>query len=164
MYRHVLGILLSFAGLQAQDISGIWQGTLGESTDRLRLVVRIAKGHNQWTGTLSSIDPGPDWQARYPLSSVILQARSVSFKVGETGMFGAFQGTLNLGGTSILGAWIQGGYRQPITFDRPTKKTEWKDASVHSVRFVTVENGVRLEVLDWGGSGRPVLLLAGNGN
>jgi non-heme chloroperoxidase len=164
MYRYVLGILLSFAGLQAQDISGIWQGTLGEGTDRLRLVVRIAKGHNQWTGTLSSIDPGPDWQTRHPLSSVILQAGSVSFKVGETGMFGAFEGTLNPGGTSIRGDWIQGGYRQPITFDRPTKKTEWKDPSVHSVRFVTVENGVRLEVLDWGGSGRPVLLLAGNGN
>jgi pimeloyl-ACP methyl ester carboxylesterase len=29
--------------------------------------------------------------------------------------------------------------------------------------FVTVEPDVRLEVLDWGGSGRPVVLLAGNG-
>lgn len=29
--------------------------------------------------------------------------------------------------------------------------------------FVTVEHDVRLEVLDWGGSGRPVMLLAGNG-
>ena len=29
--------------------------------------------------------------------------------------------------------------------------------------FVTVEPGVRLEVIDWGGSGRPVVLLAGNG-
>jgi pimeloyl-ACP methyl ester carboxylesterase len=32
------------------------------------------------------------------------------------------------------------------------------------VRFVTVENNVRLEVLDWGGSGRPIVLLAGLGN
>jgi pimeloyl-ACP methyl ester carboxylesterase len=29
---------------------------------------------------------------------------------------------------------------------------------------VTVEKGVRLEVLDWGGSGRPLVLLAGGGN
>jgi pimeloyl-ACP methyl ester carboxylesterase len=29
--------------------------------------------------------------------------------------------------------------------------------------FVAVEHDVRLEVLDWGGSGRPVVLLAGNG-
>ncbi len=31
------------------------------------------------------------------------------------------------------------------------------------VRFVTVEPGVRLEVMDWGGTGRPVVLLAGLG-
>src|SRR2546429_3512843 len=40
----------------------------------------------------------------------------------------------------------------------------WHDPSHHRVQFVTVEDGVRLEVLDWGGSGRPVLLLAGSGN
>jgi non-heme chloroperoxidase len=40
----------------------------------------------------------------------------------------------------------------------------WKDPSPHTTRFVTVDNGVRLEVLDWGGSGRPMILLAGGGN
>jgi pimeloyl-ACP methyl ester carboxylesterase len=35
-------------------------------------------------------------------------------------------------------------------------------AVVHEgFRFVTVDNGVKLEVLDWGGSGRAVVLLAG---
>ncbi|HEX6879605.1 MAG TPA: alpha/beta hydrolase [Terriglobales bacterium] len=38
------------------------------------------------------------------------------------------------------------------------------DASPHTRRFVEVEKGVRLEVLDWGGSGRPIVLLAGSGN
>jgi len=42
--------------------------------------------------------------------------------------------------------------------------TVWKDRSSHTTRFVTVERGVRLEVLDWGGSGTPVILLAGGGN
>jgi non-heme chloroperoxidase len=32
------------------------------------------------------------------------------------------------------------------------------------VQFVTVEPDVRLEVLDWGGSGRPLIFLAGNGD
>jgi non-heme chloroperoxidase len=32
------------------------------------------------------------------------------------------------------------------------------------VQFVAVEPGVRLEVLDWGGSGRPLIFLAGAGN
>src|SRR5579863_79234 len=40
----------------------------------------------------------------------------------------------------------------------------WKDPSPHAVQFVTVDSNVRLEVLDWGGSGRPVVLLAGGGN
>jgi non-heme chloroperoxidase len=39
-----------------------------------------------------------------------------------------------------------------------------KRVSPHTVRFVTVEENVRLEVLDWGGVGRSVLLLAGGGN
>ena len=40
----------------------------------------------------------------------------------------------------------------------------WRDPSPHTVRFVAVEDNVRLEVLDWGGTGRPVVLLAGGGN
>src|SRR5438132_9606613 len=40
----------------------------------------------------------------------------------------------------------------------------WKDPSKHLVRFVTIEEGIQLEVLDWGGSGRAVVLLAGSGN
>jgi non-heme chloroperoxidase len=35
----------------------------------------------------------------------------------------------------------------------------WQDPSKHQVRFVTVDDGVRLEVLDWRGSGRPIVLL-----
>jgi non-heme chloroperoxidase len=38
------------------------------------------------------------------------------------------------------------------------------DRSPHKVQFVTVETNVRLEVLDWGGSGRSVVLLAGLGD
>ena len=36
--------------------------------------------------------------------------------------------------------------------------------SPHSVQFVPVEPGVRLEVLDWGGSGTPLIFLAGAGD
>src|SRR6185295_2993186 len=40
----------------------------------------------------------------------------------------------------------------------------WKDPLPHRVQFVRVEEAVQLEVLDWGGSGRPLVLLAGSGN
>lgn len=45
--------------------------------------------------------------------------------------------------------------QQPVT---------WKDPSRHIIRFVTVNKNVRLEVLDWGGSGTPLVLLAGGGD
>ena len=37
----------------------------------------------------------------------------------------------------------------------------WTDSSLHRIRFVPVAPGVRLEVLDWGGSGPPLVFLAG---
>ncbi len=37
------------------------------------------------------------------------------------------------------------------------------EAQLPRVSFISVEPDVKLEVLDWGGSGRPVVLLAGNG-
>jgi hypothetical protein len=35
------------------------------------------------------------------------------------------------------------------------------DRSSHSVKFIQVDKDVLLEVLDWGGSGQPLVLLAG---
>jgi non-heme chloroperoxidase len=49
-----------------------------------------------------------------------------------------------------------GGCAQERTLSHHPSKPE--------VRFVPVEDDVRLEVLDWGGSGRPIVLLAGSGN
>jgi non-heme chloroperoxidase len=37
--------------------------------------------------------------------------------------------------------------------------SSWRDPSPHRVQFVTVESSVRLEVLDWGGTGRPLLFV-----
>ena len=37
----------------------------------------------------------------------------------------------------------------------------WTDPSPHRVSFVTVASGVRLEVLDWGGAGPPLVFLSG---
>jgi non-heme chloroperoxidase len=44
------------------------------------------------------------------------------------------------------------------------KPTPWHDPSPHQIQSVTVDKHVKLEVLNWGGSGRPVVLLAGLGN
>jgi non-heme chloroperoxidase len=44
------------------------------------------------------------------------------------------------------------------------KRKTWRDPSPHTIRFVPVHANVMLEVLDWGGAGRPIVLLAGLGN
>ena len=41
---------------------------------------------------------------------------------------------------------------------------DWKDPSPHRSAMTQVEPGVELEVLDWGGRGKPVILLSGLGN
>jgi pimeloyl-ACP methyl ester carboxylesterase len=41
---------------------------------------------------------------------------------------------------------------------------EWRDPSPHRTRMVSAARDVTLEVLDWGGAGRPIVLLAGLGN
>jgi non-heme chloroperoxidase len=43
------------------------------------------------------------------------------------------------------------------------KTATWKDPSPHKTLTVKIEPNVELEVLDWGGSGRPIVLLAGLG-
>jgi len=44
------------------------------------------------------------------------------------------------------------------------KTSAQTDSTSHKVQFVTVEKGVQLEVLDWGGTGRPLIFLAGAGD
>jgi non-heme chloroperoxidase len=41
---------------------------------------------------------------------------------------------------------------------------QWTDTSPHKIKMVTVAPNVALETLDWGGAGRPIVLLAGLGN
>jgi hypothetical protein len=46
-----------------------------------------------------------------------------------------------------------------------TEESSWRrDRSSHHIQFITVESNLKPEVLDWGGSGRPLVLLAGGNN
>src|SRR5438876_11519574 len=42
--------------------------------------------------------------------------------------------------------------------------TPWVDPATHRIQLVRVDESVQLEVLDFGGTGRPIILLAGLGN
>lgn len=152
--------------LPAQDIAGDWQGTLKAGPQELRVVLAIDKSADgKWNGTFSSIDQSPDWGARTPIDSITLHGSNLKFAIAA--VRGTYEGKLSADGASIDGAWTQG-QPLPLEFRRATPKTAWKDPSPHTMQFVTADNTankpVNLEVLDWGGSGRPLVLLAGLGN
>lgn len=51
-----------------------------------------------------------------------------------------------------------------IGMTQTASSTIWHDPSPHQSLIVTVDRDVQLEVLDWGGTGRPLIFLAGLGN
>jgi non-heme chloroperoxidase len=145
------------ASLYAQDITGTWQGTVHRGQQDQRLVIRIAKPDASAYGAeLYSIDQSPD---PVPAESVVLTGSNL--KLGFSLIGFSYEGKLSPDGTSIEGSANQGG-AFPLELKRATKETAWQiDPSPHKAQFVTVDKDTKLEVLDWGGSGRRLVLLAG---
>jgi len=85
----------------------------------------------------------------------------VSFSLDEPDA--SYEGEVSSDGNSIAGTWKQGP-PQKLEFARATKEAEWRDQSPHKIQFITVDNDVKLELLDWGGTGRPLVPLSGLGN
>lgn len=162
-FNRVVALMALTASLAcAQDISGDWQGTLKAGAQELRILLQIAKSDNGgWRVTMVSIDQTPDRGAGIPITSFSLDGSNIRFAIPV--IRGSYDGKLSANGKSIAGTWTQG-QSLPLEFRRATKETVWLDPSPHRTQFIKVENNVRLEVLDWGGSGRPLVLLAGLGN
>lgn len=146
----------------AQDVSGDWQGTLKAGAQEIRIVLQIAKSSSGgWAATMLSIDQSADRGAGTPITSFSLDGSNIRFSIDAVRL--SYVGNLSADGTSISGTLKQGP-PLPLEFRRATKETAWLDPSPHRVEFVSVENNIKLEVLDWGGTGRPLVLLAGLGN
>ncbi|MBV9267611.1 MAG: alpha/beta hydrolase [Acidobacteriaceae bacterium] len=152
--------MLAVCSVNAQDISGDWQGTLKAGPKQLRLILNMVHDHEgNWKATLFSIDQQPDG---VPVDSVAIQDSTLKFAVSA--VRGSYEGKISADRNSITGKWTQG-LSLPLDFERATKETAWpRDPSPHTVHFISVDKDVKLEVLDWGGSGRPVVLLTGLGN
>jgi pimeloyl-ACP methyl ester carboxylesterase len=89
----------------------------------------------------------------------------MAIKVTVDSRAGVYEGTLSPDKQAMEGTWTTGGVTTSLAFHRVTKRNAWKvDSSPHTVRFITVDHDVSLEVLDWGGKGQPVVLLTGLGN
>ena len=149
------------SSIRAQDIAGDWQGTLKTGAAERRIVLSIAKqADGGWTAAMLVVDSGRD---AIPASSVTLQGSNLTLTIDALG--DRYEGKVSADGATIEGTWTPQGQPIPLALKRATKETSWRsDPSPHSLQFITVDKDVRLEVLDWGGSGRPVVLLTGLGN
>lgn len=145
--------------LTAQSIAGDWQGTLNTGSN-LRTILKIEPAaYNKWKATFYSIDQTTRGIA---IPSLDFQNSEVKFSIPDIN--GSYEGKLAADGNSINGTWHQG-QSWPLNFQRANADNAWKiDPTPHAVHFVEVQPGVKIEALDWGGNGRPLILLAGLGN
>jgi pimeloyl-ACP methyl ester carboxylesterase len=144
----------------AQDISGTWQST----TDGRQRVLQISVlPGGVYHGQLYFLGEKGGALNGNVISIIAVTDGAIRFT--EDRLPGTFEGTLSADGMTLAGTWQAYAAPRPMTFERATPQTAWViDPSPHAVRFVTVDKDVTLEVLDWGGSGPPLVFLAGLGN
>jgi len=156
----LFAVLVLTAGIgNSQDITGRWQGTVNVPKP-LRVVLDIEKGDaGVLKGVAYSIDQSPS-----PASMSTLSFAGSTLKFTVDAYRASYEGTLSADGKTITGSMTQG-QTKPLNFERATKETAWViDPSPHKAQFIAVEKDIKLEVLDWGGTGRPLVLLTGLGN
>lgn len=145
---------LTTAATWARDISGTWQ------TATPRYVFTIAKTKAGYDGQWHNLGEIDGTLNGNPL---IVSLKDDTLTLTPVRTQGTFTGTVSADGKTISGSW---GTHDPtpLVFEYATAKTEHViDPSPHKVQFVTVAPDVKLEVLDWGGNGPPLVFLAGLG-
>jgi len=153
----LLLLLFSVAfSIHAQSIVGQWQGTL-QAGKPLRVVLKVSNGTgDKLQAYVISVDQSPDWT---PVTTISMTHGELDYSIAM--IQGKYHGKLSDDGSRINGTWTQGS-SFPLDFQRATEATSWLTNS--TIRSVSVAPNVSLEVIDWGGSGPPLVFLAGLGN
>ncbi len=168
MKRTMLWILalapLSGPALRAQDLAGVWQGTITFNAQGFRQVFKISKADVGWRLVYYDLDEPLD-----PVTASQVDVDRSTLKVAFPPMEGApngatYEGTLGSADRGITGTWIQSDGRYALNLRRVAAKEAWPLPGPHTARLIAVDTNVKLEVLDWGGAGRPVVFLTGLGN
>ncbi len=138
----------------AQTITGIWQ------THDPRYVMTInGDAEHGWRGEWYNLGDKDGMLNGNPLN-VALDGDKITIDPVRTA--GTFNGTVAQDGKSISGRWSQGG--GALVLERASAQVAHKvDTSPHKTHYVFVEPDVKVEVLDWGGSGPPLIFLPGLG-
>jgi uncharacterized protein (TIGR03435 family) len=112
---------VSAGAVQAQDITGTWQGTLQppNAPKGLRIVFQITKEAEQLKAVLRSIDQGGQ---AINAGAITFQGSVLKLTIPAIG--GNYEGRMSGDGNSISGTFTQGG-PLPLNLDRATPQTAW---------------------------------------
>jgi len=106
------------SALQAQNITGDWQGTLQPGQQKVRIVFKIALEDDKLKATLYTVDrPSP------PIATTITRDGS-TVKMTIPSLNGSYEGKLSADGNSITGTFSQGA-QLPLNLARATPETAW---------------------------------------
>jgi non-heme chloroperoxidase len=146
--------------VKPQDLVGLWQGPAPGAFRMTRTADGKLHGELQFGG------PGETsgfTRNGNPISSVKIEGRHVRMELDE--MVGTLDGDVSPDGQTWAGTFTSTYGANRFSWTRMTEKTlKPVDPSPHKVRYIAVDKGVRLEVLDWGGEGPPLIFVPGNGN
>jgi uncharacterized protein (TIGR03435 family) len=118
LWMMALAALLGSA-LEAQDITGNWQGTLQAGAQKVRIVFKIALENDKLQATLRTVDqPSP------PIATTITRDGS-TVKMTIPGANANYEGKLSGDGSSIAGTWTQGA-PLALKLARATPETAWE--------------------------------------
>ncbi len=166
--RHLialLSVLLLALSSGTSDISGTWQGVMDGPTGKIRRIMVIAKNGPVYGVTIHSID---ETDVPIVTKNVTVSGHAVTMKFDMNAdpwldYHRLYQAHLSSNGSELSGTWSIPGFKPVVMDYARVAHASWPVVEPKTT-MVEVQPGVRVEVLDWGGSGRPVFLLAGAGN
>jgi non-heme chloroperoxidase len=166
-YITALIAVLLLAASAPSEIAGTWEGTMDAPTGHIRRIMVVTKHDGTYDVAIHSLD---ETDVPIVTKNVKVDGRNITmtFDMNSDPWFDyhrVYQATLGANGTTMDGTWrtTQG---PPLKFAMNYHRVARASWSVIEPKatMVAVEPGVEVEAFDWGGSGRPVLLLAGLGN
>jgi non-heme chloroperoxidase len=162
----LLALVFLAASAPPADIGGTWQGTMTvPGIGKLPRVMRITKAGSGYDVKIYSTQ-----ESEVPIATrnVKIDGSTITmaFDMNSDPWLNyrrTYQATLSRDGKSLSGTW-----GVPGVLDIPMVYRRTPPVTLHMLQptrdlYIDVADGVKDEVLDWGGSGRPMVLLAGQG-
>jgi hypothetical protein len=107
------------SAVQAQDITGAWQGSLRAGDREQRLVLRISLEENKLKAVLYRLDQGGQGE---PATTITRNGRTIRVTFAATGI--TYEGELTSDGKAIAGTWTEG-VPHPLKLARASSETAW---------------------------------------